>query len=52
MISLNATVLTRRDLIRNCGPEISFYSKIVNFPLCGHEICFYSTVGMNFVRVN
>ena len=31
-------------LIRTCGPEISFYSKIANFPLCAYEISFYSTI--------
>ena len=31
-------------LIRTCGLEISFYSKIANFPFHGHEISFYLTV--------
>ena len=31
-------------LIRTCGPKVSFYSKVANFPHFGHEICFYSTI--------
>ena len=31
-------------VIRNCGPQIRFYSKSANFSLYGHEICFYSTI--------
>ena len=47
MISLNAIVLTRRNINTHCGAELSFYSKIASCSLCGHEICFYPAI-INF----